>query len=216
MPTLGYWVLRGAGQQVRFLLEYVGEEYDEKRYATPEEWHNGEKFKVGLQFPNLPYYIEGDLKMTGGLAIMKHIARKHKLADSLTESEQCLLDMVENTVYDFFWVGLYSLCYGKADYETGRADYVANTMPTKLKLLSDFMGNKKFILGDKITYLDFYLYEVLYGHSLFAPEVFNKFQNLKKFLKTIENLPAISSYMKSDRYVPTPVFSKLSKWEGRA
>jgi len=215
MPTLGYWKLRGVGQQIRFLLEHVGETYDEKFYhpENMEEWLN-EKFTLGLDFPNLPYYIDGDLKLTGSIAIMKHIARKHKLADSLSESEQCVLDMVENTVYDILWVGFVGVCYGKGDYETDRVEYVETYMPTKLKMLSDFLENKKFILGDKITFLDFYLYEVLYAHSLFAPEVFSKFQKLGEFLKTIENLPAISSYLKSDRYIPSPVLSKLAKWQG--
>jgi len=215
MPTFGYWPIRGVGQQVRFLLEYVGAKYEEKQYTIENhnEWFLEDKVSLGLQFSNLPYYIDGDLKLTGSTAIMKHISRKHNFPDSLTESEQCLLDMVENTVYDFLWVGFIGLCYYcKGDFEKERVEYIETYMPTKLKMLSDFMQNKTFILGDKITYMDFYMYEVLYAHSLFAPDVFNKFQNLKEFLKTIENLPAISKYMKSDRYVHSPVLAPFSKW----
>jgi len=213
MPTLGYWNIRGAGQQVRFLLEYVGEKYDEKRYTmeNSKEWFMEDKISLGLQFPNLPYYIDGEMKLTGSTALMRYLARKHKLADSLTESEQCVLDMVENTVYDFLWVGFVGLCFGKGDYEKDRVEYVETYLPTKLKMLSDFLENKKFILGNKITFLDFSLYEVLYLHSLFAPELFNKFQNLREFLNTIENLPAISSYMKSDRYIHSPALAPFSK-----
>jgi len=213
MPTFAYWPIRGIGQPIRFLLEYVGEKYEEKRYQEMEEWF-GVKFTLGLQFPNMPYYIDGDISITGSLAIMKYIARKFKLADSLTEKEQVELDMVENSVYDLMWVGLVGVCYGKADYETSRAEYLENYMPTKLKMFSEHLENKKYILGDKLTYLDFYLYETLRDHSLFAPEVFNKFQNLKDYLKTIEDLPAISSYMKSDRYIHSPCLAPFSHWQG--
>jgi len=215
MATLGYWKTRGVGNPIRFLLEYVGEKYEEKLYTgdKAEEWFN-EKYSLGLQFPNLPYYFDGDLKLTGSLSIMRHIARKHKLGVSLSEEQQCDLEMVEAHVYDLFWSGLVGLCYGKGDYESLKIEYVGKYMPDKLKVLSDYLGSKKFILGEQITYIDFYMYEVLYDHFLFAPEVFDKFQNLKNYLKTIEDLPAISSYMKTDRYIHSPSLSEEAKWRG--
>ena len=33
----------------------------------------------GLEFPNLPYYIDGDVKLTQSSAILRHIAREHGL-----------------------------------------------------------------------------------------------------------------------------------------
>ena len=36
-------------------------------------------FESGLDFPNLPYYMEGDLKLTQSNAILRHLARKHDL-----------------------------------------------------------------------------------------------------------------------------------------
>jgi glutathione S-transferase len=216
MPTLGYWNIRGMGQPLRFLLEYVGETYDEKRYAVdkPMEWFGQDKITLGLPFPNIPYYIDGDVKITGSVAVMKYIARKHKLADSLTENDQIVLDMVEIIVYDLMWVGLVGILSGKGDFETQKAEYLETYMPTKLQVLSEHLENKTYILGNKITYLDFLLYEALYEHFKFAPEVFNKFQNLKEFLKVIEDLPAISSYMKSDRYIHSPIFGPIFKWQG--
>ena len=32
----------------------------------------------GLPLPNLPYYIDGDLKLTQSMAILRHLGRKHK------------------------------------------------------------------------------------------------------------------------------------------
>ena len=67
VPTLGYWNIRGLAEPIRLLLEYCGESYKDVRYQqggapdySREEWL-AEKEKLGLDFPNLPYYIDGTL-----------------------------------------------------------------------------------------------------------------------------------------------------------
>jgi len=37
------------------------------------------KHSLGLDFPNLPYYIDGEVKLTQTNAILRHISRKHGL-----------------------------------------------------------------------------------------------------------------------------------------
>lgn len=68
----GYWDLRGLGQSIRFMLKYLNIDYQEVRYKfgdsiedpnNREDWLK-DKFKLGLDFPNIPYYIEGDIKLT--------------------------------------------------------------------------------------------------------------------------------------------------------
>uniref|UniRef100_A0A8C2M9K0 glutathione transferase n=1 Tax=Cricetulus griseus TaxID=10029 RepID=A0A8C2M9K0_CRIGR len=44
------------------------------------QWLN-EKFKLGLDFPNLPYLIDGSHKITQSNAILRYIARKHNLCE---------------------------------------------------------------------------------------------------------------------------------------
>ncbi|TOF72058.1 hypothetical protein CGJ15_27680, partial [Vibrio parahaemolyticus] len=65
------------------MLEYLGTEYEEKFYnfgPAPDfdrsEWLN-EKFKLGLDLPNLPYYIDGDIKITQSHAILRHLGRQN-------------------------------------------------------------------------------------------------------------------------------------------
>lgn len=80
-------------QPTRLLLEYVGEVYEERLYDRNDGdvWRN-EKFNLGLEFPNvkqlfcydslliqLPYYIDGDVKLTQSMAILRYIADKHNM-----------------------------------------------------------------------------------------------------------------------------------------
>ena len=69
-PQLGYWKIRGLAQGIRYQLAYLGVDYTDKKYSygpapefSREEW-TSEKPTLGLPFTNLPYFIDGDAKVT--------------------------------------------------------------------------------------------------------------------------------------------------------
>lgn len=77
--VLGYWGIRGRGQVLRLLLAYSGLEWEDKIYSGPEKWFgNGDKQALGMEFPNLPYLINGDFKLSESTAIAKYIIKKSK------------------------------------------------------------------------------------------------------------------------------------------
>ena len=66
---LVYWNIRGLGSAVRNLLRYVGADYENEELVFKEPPHTFDnwipiKYTLGLDFPNLPYLIDGDLKLT--------------------------------------------------------------------------------------------------------------------------------------------------------
>jgi glutathione S-transferase len=74
---IGYWGVKGATEPIRYLLAYLGVKYTEKNPATPEEWFGKTKQTIGLEFPNLPYLIDGDFKTSETSAIALYISEKH-------------------------------------------------------------------------------------------------------------------------------------------
>jgi glutathione S-transferase len=72
----GYWPIRGLAQTPRLLAAYTGMELDETRYTDREQWTNQDKENLGLDFPNLPYLIDGDFKLTESGAIQRYIIMK--------------------------------------------------------------------------------------------------------------------------------------------
>ncbi|KAB8151304.1 glutathione S-transferase Mu, partial [Raoultella ornithinolytica] len=124
MPmTLGYWDIRGLAHAIRLLLEYTETSYEERRYTMGDapdydqsQWLN-EKFKLGLDFPNLPYLIDGPNKITQSNAILRYIARKHNLCGE-TEEERIHVDILENQVMDTRWQ-LVMLCFSP-DFEKNK------------------------------------------------------------------------------------------------
>uniref|UniRef100_U3FKJ6 Glutathione S-transferase n=1 Tax=Callithrix jacchus TaxID=9483 RepID=U3FKJ6_CALJA len=215
MPmTLGYWDLRGLAHAIRLLLEYTDSSYEEKMYTMGDapdydrsQWLK-EKFKLGLDFPNLPYLIDGAHKITQSNAILRYIARKHNLCGE-TEEEKIWEDILENQLMDNR-MQLARLCYDP-DFERLKLEYLEG-LPEMLKLYSQFLGKRPWFLGDKITFVDFIAYDVLERNQVFEPTCLDAFPNLKDFISRFEGLEKISAYMKSSRFLPRPVFTKMAVW----
>lgn len=69
-PVLGYWDLRGLTSSIRNLLHYKEVEFVDKLYkiGPAPEYDNSQwlsdKPTLDVHFPNLPYYIDGDVKLS--------------------------------------------------------------------------------------------------------------------------------------------------------
>uniref|UniRef100_A0A8C0HXX7 Glutathione S-transferase n=1 Tax=Balaenoptera musculus TaxID=9771 RepID=A0A8C0HXX7_BALMU len=149
--TLGYWDIRGLAHAIRLLLEYTDSNYEEKKYPMGDapnydrsQWLN-EKSKLGLDFPNLPYLIDGAHKLTQSNAILRYIARKHNMCGE-TEEEKIRVDVLENQVMDVR-LCMAMICYS-SDFEKLKPDYLKE-IPKTMKLFSDFLGKRPWFAGDK-------------------------------------------------------------------
>jgi len=214
-PILGYWDIRGLAQSIRYLLAYLEIDYTDKQYKAVKkgdvfdksQWLN-EKFNLGLDFPNIPYWIDGEIKLTESRAIMRHIARENQ--PSLlgrTNEEQRKADLIENAAFDIFRK-LVEICY--SGDEKGKIKFIEE-QPDRLKMLSDYLGNQKWMTGENLSYVDFWLYEILKNHSMFKPDLLSQFTNLVDFCKNFENIPQISTYLSSDKFVAGPCFGCEAK-----
>ncbi|XP_026533703.1 glutathione S-transferase Mu 1-like isoform X4 [Notechis scutatus] len=213
--TLGYWDIRGLAHTIRMLLEYTKTPYKDKYYVLGGKVPNMDmtdwtsvKEKLGLDFPNLPYLIDGDRKISQSNAILRYIARKHNMCGE-TEEETIKIDMLENHLMDFR-LGFAKLCYSP-DFEKLKPDYL-ELLPGKLKLFSQFLGDRQWFVGRKLTYIDFIVYDALDTHQMLEPKCLDQFPNLKEFLHRFEALEKIAAYMSSSRFMKTPVNNKMAKW----
>lgn len=215
MPSiLGYWDIRGLAEAIRFVLHYVGEEFEDKYYSVkvkpgPEydrsEWLDV-KFTLGLDFPNLPYYIDGELQITQTNAILSHLARKYNLYGE-TEKEKSHVDMLLNLHMDFS-MGMARICYN-ADFSKLKDGYLTN-LPKSIALVEKYLGDKNWFVGSKITVADFVMYEVLDKHCILSPSCLDESPKLQAFIKRFESEPKINAFMNSEKHKKLPLNNKMA------
>lgn len=196
--TLGYWKIRGLAESIRLLLHYLEIEYKEVLYEfgpapdfSLDSWFSV-KYKLGLDYPNIPYLIDGDFKMTESNAILRYICEKYK-PELLGETikEKAYVNMAVGVLADLLSAKA-KLMYQGMDCPGN--EMFKNTMKNKLNDLNNLLGKNKFLAGEKITYPDFLLDEFAESiHDLIEP-IFDQYPNLKRHFETICELPAIKKY----------------------
>jgi len=221
MPSiLGYWEIRGLANPIRMLLKYAGEDFEDKRYSiavtqgpdgpvySRENWM-ADKFKLGYDFPNLPYYSDGHVKVTQTNAILRVIGRKHNLCGS-TEFERAHADMCAEQVMDLR-NGFVGLCYNQK-FNDLKAGYLEG-LPAKLKLFQDYLGEKKYLVGDKPTFPDFHFSEMLDHHTILDPSCLDQFPMLIAYKHRFEALPAIKAFREAPEN-KLPLNGKMAAFGG--
>lgn len=215
-PVLGYWDIRGLAEYIRYLLAYAGVKYEDKRYGfgpgpvyTRDEWL-ADKPNLGLDFPNLPYYLDGDVRLTQSLAILRHLGRQHGLMPD-SEDARRDADVVEMQAFDLL-MSVARLCYDPSYDDEKRQQYLKEFAPEKLRQVEAFLAKKgPFVAGKKVTYVDFVLYEALQVVRALAPGSFKRnFPSLVKYCDSVSSLPGLREYLASERFKAWPIWSPFA------
>ncbi|KAF8785295.1 glutathione S-transferase class-mu 26 kDa isozyme 47-like [Argiope bruennichi] len=211
-PVVGYWNIRGLVEPIRYILHYNNVDFEDKRYPLSDRqlWEK-EKFNLNLDFPNLPYYIDDDVRLTQSVAILRYLAEKYGL-DGKTKAEKLLVSLAEQQIIDFR-TSFGRLCYDP-NFEKTKPEF-EKKVPVQLKFVADFLGNRKYLAGDSLTYVDFMAYDTLDYYLYLIPNVFADFPVLKEYHQRIRNLPELQAYLKSSQYQRWPFFSPEAQFGGK-
>jgi len=207
-PVLGYWDLRGLCEPIRLLLAYTGTDYEERNFKDRSEWESV-KPTLGLDWPNLPYFIDGEVKLSQSTAILRHIARQHGLSGK-SEAEMRRIDLVLDQSKDFFNSTFAKMCYDP-DFHSKKDEFLS-TLPQKLQEYEKFLGTGEWFAGENISFVDFIMYERLDWMRYFNVESVVKCTNLLAFMKRFEKLPKIEKYFNSGRYKKRPILAHMAQW----
>lgn len=187
VPTLGYWDIRGLGAQCRALLHFCGVNFTDRRYAQhfdeaamewdKSDWLN-EKFNLGMEYPNLPYLFDEDVKLTETLAIMKYVAKKWR--PELLGRNAAEVGRINMLEYHVFTLKAATTmpCYS----DNPDAAAILETVKPQLAKLYEVTGGSTFIAGENITYLDFMYHELLdVLNWMSCGSILEDFPNLKGY-----------------------------------
>uniref|UniRef100_H2XQD9 glutathione transferase n=1 Tax=Ciona intestinalis TaxID=7719 RepID=H2XQD9_CIOIN len=213
---LGYWNFRGMGEQIRLMLEYLGLEYEDVKYyqvlrkdntADLSNWLD-EKYKLGLNFPNLPYLIDKDVKLTESMAIMKYLANKGGLMPE-TEEEHIRCDIFQGFMIDFRKT-FRDLC-SNPDFNILKQKFQQN-LDIKLRQIDTFFGCHEWMAGKRLTWIDFYFFETFDVIQMCFPESVDGHPRIKHHREIFLTLQPISEYRKSNRFIKYPVRGVRAVW----
>lgn len=196
--TLGYWGIRGYAEPIRMFLAHLGVEFEDKQYqqgAAPEfdrsDWTNV-KDTLGLAFPNLPYWIDGDVKISETFAIFYYIAA--------TYAPSYLGNTIEDKAHHEMFVGIIKDIKGhlsRACYSPDAIAQIPGVIEAERSLLTrigNWLSGKSFLLGDHPSWIDFYFYEILDQIEAMSPgflaTVSGNFETYKGNVRALANVEA--------------------------
>eukprot|EP00826_Nyctotherus_ovalis_P060361 TRINITY_DN8459_c0_g1_i11.p1 TRINITY_DN8459_c0_g1~~TRINITY_DN8459_c0_g1_i11.p1 ORF type:complete len:231 (-),score=87.72 TRINITY_DN8459_c0_g1_i11:144-836(-) len=206
---LGYWKSRCLGEPIRLLMEYLGVNYRNEVYelGPPPDFSRADwlkaKFSLGLDFPNLPYLIDSPIKITESIAILRYLCHKFepRLLGSRLE-EIALVDMMTGVLYD--------LIRRKCEYM--HADDPEKLPKGSLKKMMEMVGKlakllegRKYLIGDKLTLVDFLCMETLESINDLVEPIFEKHESLKRYFEDMTAIPNIEKYRKSEKFLKDPL-----------
>lgn len=70
---------------------------------------------------------------------------------------------------------------------------------SKLKLMSDYLEGKKFLMGDQITIADFPMHDAITWYQKMDPEMVGQFKNLTNYIENFQSEPKNKSFLQGDR-----------------
>ena len=199
---LGYWKIKGAGHPLRMLLAHEKVEFKNTLYDTPESWF-GKKETMGFDFPNLPYLIDGDVKITETSAIPQYIAfklNKPELTGKPGFDKIKYLEIV-GVIKDIL-DNLGKIFYAAEGHEKIYDDQKDRFFYGKSEKLEKFLGDKEFLLG-YFTYADILLANTFatldtVSIKLAKPSTFEKYPKLKAHAERVFNIPTIKAFLASE------------------
>ena len=198
-PQLGYWSTRGASGPQKCLLAHLGVDYEFVEYVcggAPDwdrsSWMNV-KFTLGLPYPNLPYWIDGDLKISEQAPILRAICAKYKPEYlGRTLAEQGHADMYCNLLKEQFFLGQVAKSYPQGEEHDETMKTSAKDFATQFNA---FRGENKFCVGNEPTYPDFMTYEWIQRCAAHDAGILEA-PGIAAYKASMEELPGIEAYNK--------------------
>jgi len=242
--TLGYWKTRGLAQAARVLMTYAGMEFENKMfeqtpcprpipkklfpghpYPSIEAFEASQKCWIDVKptvmgdyhSPNLPFLIDGGVKLTESNAILRYLGHKAvaKGGDLSTlmggTPQECannefmidkameLRNLVVELGYGTFAGGTDPQFEGQdatqywnklaSEYKQGMK---ADSGPASLVMFEKYIGEGVYFAGNNVTVCDFHMYELLdQQRDALGSDVYEGFPKIQLFLEKFGSLPKV-------------------------
>ncbi|KAM4772443.1 glutathione S-transferase P 2-like [Rhinophrynus dorsalis] len=202
--TLTYFPIRGRGEPTRLLLGDQGATWTEEEVSL-QDWYAGKiELKKTAVFGQLPRFQDGDFVLYQSCSILRYLGRKYGLTGS-SNQESALIDMMNDGVEDMRTKYYKFIFYEKRANEEKYLQDLSTDLSAFNKVLSQNANGTKFLLGEKISYADYNLLDMLHCELDCAPACLSSFPLLSAYVHRLESRPKLSEYLKSSGRQKRPI-----------
>lgn len=194
MPTykLIYFSLTGLAEPIRYILNYGGAEFEDYRMER-EDWP---KIKPEMPFGQVPVLEIDGKKVNQSTAISRHLAKQFGLTGK-NEWEALETDIAVDTIHD---LRLRISAYAYETNEVAKAEkinIIKDQVPNYLERLdAQVKKNGGYLVGGALTWADLTFVSLLeYFNFMVKSDLIENYKNLKQLEQTVNNVPAIKSYL---------------------
>lgn len=204
--TLGYWNFRGRAECLRWLLNFLKVNYKEENYVMGpppakdrSSWIKA-KYARGYDYPNLPYIVDGDFKLTELAAIMKYVCEKYKpelLGKDI--KQKAVVEMTMGVLYDLRCNFIPMVRSNRAPDDVKRGE---EKMLMTICNIGDVLKREKFLAGDNLTYVDFICAEFMECINDNLEPVFERYPNIKRHHDEVASLEGVKEFRETRKDIP--------------
>ncbi|ESP04549.1 hypothetical protein LOTGIDRAFT_237303 [Lottia gigantea] len=197
-----YFNVRGRCESIRYLLTDNDLKYTEDMIQF-EEW--SEKYKPKMPYGQAPAVYDGDFQLVQSNSILRYLGRKHGLYPTC-EKEAYKVDMLNDGVEDLRVLYI-KLIYN--NYDDGKADYIKE-LPARLKPFENILkvngaGESGFAANNKLSFLDYNLFDLLDNHVILHAGCLDDFPTLKGYYQSFKSRAKLAEYRNTDAFKSRPV-----------
>ncbi|XP_039614181.1 glutathione S-transferase P-like isoform X2 [Polypterus senegalus] len=198
--TITYFQVKGRCGAIRLLLADQGQDWKEDIVAF-DVWMKGD-LKGTCTFGQLPKFQDGNFTLFQSNAILRYLARKHGLYGK-NDEEHALIDMMNDAVEDLR-LKYIKLIY--QNYDAGKDQYITD-LPGDLCKFENILTKNKggFLVGDKISFADYNLLDLMMNHQVLSPTCLDKFTHLKSYVDRLSSHPKLKAYTDTDEWKKVPI-----------
>jgi len=170
---------------------------------------------LDMPFPNLPYLIDtsenNPIQLTQSNAILRHLARRYDFYGD-SESERAAIDVLQDQAYDFRNEIIKPAYTPGEEYSDLYEQFATHTLPKYLHSFEKYLagsGDEKHFIGNRLSLVDFVLYELLWQMTLMVPHSITASNRptLFAFIKHFQSIPLVAAYTESGNYIKHPINS---------
>ncbi|MXQ81649.1 hematopoietic prostaglandin D synthase isoform X1 [Bos indicus] len=191
MPNykLIYFNMRGRAEIIRYIFAYLDIKYEDHRIEQAD-WP---EIKSTLPFGKIPILEVDGLNLHQSLAIARYLTRNTDLAGK-TELEQCQVDAIVDTLDDF--MSRFPWAEKRQDIKNQIfKELLTCDAPPLLQNLDTYLGENEWLIGDSVTWADFYWEICSTTLLVFKSDLLDIHPRLVTLRKKVQSIPAIADWI---------------------